>query len=245
MPAARNPLVWLFELIFGKPKKIEDGPSSSAPIIQAQPPQGNNLLFSVPLSQIYDDESLLVNEIPKPLYYASEALLDWLKIEGLFRVSGIFGEMNRMKACFEKGEIPDFANVDSRHSIAGLLEMWFRELPEPITTDNLYNDFVACVSNGRPEDESIELLKGCIEKLPPQNKVVLGYFLRFMNKVAEEEEENKMGAKNLGVVFGSILLNNPSLLFSLEMKQILTDQGTVVQRMISNVNELFPEDGDE
>ena len=99
-------------------------------------------------------------------------------------------------------------------------------------------------ANDKPEEESVELLKACIERLPPQNKAVLSYFLRFMHRVAEEEEENKMGAKNLGVVFGSILLNSSSLVFSLEMKQLLTDQGTVVQRMISNVNQLFPEGDD-
>jgi hypothetical protein len=239
----RNPITWLFEFLFGssiKPKKIEAPPSPQAPQSAVK-----SLLFSVPISQIYDDESLIVNGVPKPVHYAAEALQDWLKIEGLFRVSGIFGEMNRMKATFEKGEIPDFANVDSRHSIAGLLEMWFRELPEPITTFALYDDFILCVSNDKPEEESIELIRACIDKLPPQNKVVLSYFLRFMHRVAEEEEENKMGAKNLGVVFGSILLNSSSLVFSLEMKQLLTDQGTVVQRMIANVNRLFPEGGDE
>jgi len=244
----RNPFAWLFEFLFGssnsaKPKKIEGSPSPSP----ALAPAVKSLLFSVPISQIYDDESLLIDGIPRPVYLAAEALLDWLKIEGLFRVSGIFGEMNRMKATFEKGDIPDFANVDSRHSIAGLLEMWFRELPEPITTFDLYEDFVACVSNDKPEEESVELLKVCIGKLPPQNVAVLGYFLRFMHRVAEEEEENKMGAKNLGLVFGSILLNSSSLVFSLEMKQLLNDQGTVVQRMIANVNQLFPvseEEGD-
>jgi hypothetical protein len=96
------------------------------------------------------------------------------------------------------------------------------------------------LANDKPEEESIELLKICVSKLPPQNREVLCYFLRFMSRVADEEEENKMGAKNLGVVFGSILLGSASLVFSLEMKQLLNDQSTVVQRMIANVDELFP-----
>lgn len=49
-----------------------------------------------------------------------------------------------------------------------------------------------------------------------------------------------MGAKNLGTVFGSVLLGSSVFSFSLEMKQQLEDQNTIVQYLISNVEEFFP-----
>lgn len=55
--------------------------------------------------------------------------------------------MNSMRDTFEKGDTPDFANVQSKHSIAGLLELWFRELPEPITTHQLYDEFMSCIGS--------------------------------------------------------------------------------------------------
>ena len=62
-----------------------------------------------------------------------------------------------------------------------------------------------------------------------------------MNRVSQREDENKMGAKNLGVVFGSILLSSGSLVFSLEMKQLLQNQNTIIQYLIAHVDEIFPE----
>ena len=50
-----------------------------------------------------------------------------------------------MKQTYENGDVPDYNKVDSYHSIAGLLELWFRELPEPITTHALYDQFMATV----------------------------------------------------------------------------------------------------
>jgi predicted nucleotidyltransferase len=62
-----------------------------------------------------------------------------------------------------------------------------------------------------------------------------------MNVVSSKESENKMGAKNLGVVFGSILLGGAVLCFSLGLKTTLQRQNTIVQLMIENVETLFPE----
>ena len=91
------------------------------------------------------------------------------------------------------------------------------------------------------EEESVEKLKTCCSLLPHDNQTVLAFFLRFMNRVSRREDENKMGAKNLGVVFGSILLGSGSLVFSLEMKQMLQNQNTIIQYLITHVDEIFPE----
>ena len=121
--------------------------------------------------------------------------------------------------------------------------MWFRELPEPITTHKLYTDFLACVSDGDvAEDEVVERLSNCVEQMPEQNRVVLAFFLRLLNQIAAEEEENKMGAKNLGVVFGSVLLGAEVFCFSLEMKKQMEDQNTVIFYLIKEVDTFFPLD---
>lgn len=205
------------------------------------PPLPKNAYFGVPVAQVYEEPSSLIENVPKPLYLSAQALMEWLSIEGLFRVSGIFSEMNRMKETFETGRIPDFAHVDSRHSIAGLLELWFRELPEPITSHALYDQFMNCVGDNISNEQSILNLQKTIALLPQSNVVVLSFFLRFMNVVSSKESENKMGAKNLGVVFGSILLGGAVLCFSLGLKTTLQRQNTIVQLMIENVETLFPD----
>ena len=59
-------------------------------------------------------------------------------------MSGSFAEMNRLKGVFESKAVPDMSGVHC-HAISGLVEMWFRELTEPITTHLLYDEFMACV----------------------------------------------------------------------------------------------------
>ena len=63
-----------------------------------------------------------------------------------------------------------------------------------------------------------------------------------MSGIASYEAENKMGTKNLGLVFGSVLLGSGVFSFSLAMKQTLEYQGKIIQLMIENVERYFPLD---
>lgn len=240
----RSAFAWLAEFLGLRPSKNQLEKKGILPAEQPPPPP-KSVYFTVPVEEVYADESRLVQGVPKPLYHSAAALEDWLLIEGVFRVSGIFSEMKRMKETFERGEIPDFANAMSKHSIAGLLELWFRELPEPVLTHELYDEFMAAVTGGKSEAEALPKLEEAVAKLPHGNREVLKFFGRFMSKVAALEHENKMGAKNLGVVFGSILLGSKSLSFTNTLKQQLNDQNTIVQLIITHVDTLFPPEDDD
>jgi len=123
--------------------------------------------------------------------------------------------------------------------VAGLLELWFRELPEPITTHALYDEFMQCVGDDIAEEQGVANIDSILKRLPEENRIVLSFFLRFMNVVARHEDDNKMGAKNLGVVFGSILIGSAVLCFSLGLKNTLQRQNLIIQLMIENVDRLF------
>eukprot|EP01096_Ripella_sp_DP13-Kostka_P010284 TRINITY_DN4018_c0_g2_i1.p1 TRINITY_DN4018_c0_g2~~TRINITY_DN4018_c0_g2_i1.p1 ORF type:complete len:296 (-),score=120.67 TRINITY_DN4018_c0_g2_i1:16-903(-) len=245
----RSKFAWLARFL-GLRYQIKDtktiagppGASSSSSSSSSAPKQ--NVFFGVNPEKIYREDTTLVNNIPKPLWYCAEALEPWMIIEGVFRVSGIFSEMARMKQTFEDGNIPDFAKVDSKHSISGLLELWFRELPEPVTTHALYNDFMLIVEGEFDDNKRLETAKQVVERLPAPNATVLSFFLRVLKKVAALEHENKMGPHNLGVVFGSILLGSDILQFTLAMKQRLNNQSSVVEYLIRHVQYLFPSDDD-
>lgn len=137
-------------------------------------------------------------------------------------------------------EIPDFSNVNSVHSIAGFIEMWLRELPEPLTTHDLYDEFTGCIKENENDEDLVKKLSECVKKLPECNRVVLAFFLRLMKQIAENADENKMNEKNLGVVFGSVLLGSSVFSFSLDMKQQLQNQNIIIQTLISNVDTFFP-----
>lgn len=77
--------------------------------------------------------------------------------------------------------------------------------------------------------------------MPQHNQVVLSFFLKLMREVALHEEDNKMGTKNLGVVFGSILLGGAVLCFSLGLKVTLERQNKVVQLLIEAQDAILPD----
>ena len=97
--------------------------------------------------------------------------------------------------------------------------------------------------------QQVQYLQSLIRQMSPPNSALLGYFLALMKRISKHEDVNKMGAKNLGVVFGSIILGPENLLLTLGDKKKLQNQSVVVGLLISNCYELFPEyleeDGDD
>jgi len=217
-----------------KKKEIEPAPS---PAVSAAPAR----YFTVDVEALYQHEDRLINGLPIPLYYCALALKDHFHIEGIFRVTGTYSEMNKMKATFEQGEIPDFATVDNKHSLSGLLEMYFRELPEPITTYARYNDFMAAADETFDDEKRIATLQKAIATLPKNHITVLSFFLHLLNQVASHSEENKMDERNLGVVFGQILVGTGFFSLSFADKKKMQEQSLIVQYLIHYCYDLFPE----
>lgn len=52
--------------------------------------------------------------------------------------------MNELKQYFNKGEVPDLDKY-SVHSIAGVLKLFFRQLPEPLFTFDLFDPFMKVI----------------------------------------------------------------------------------------------------
>lgn len=64
------------------------------------------------------------------------------KIKGLYRVSGVKSQVERLCQSFENG--PDLVDLSDVHPnvIANVLKLYFRQLPEPLLTYRLYPEFI-------------------------------------------------------------------------------------------------------
>lgn len=246
----RKKFGWLTRFLSRRPSKKELEKSgilqeNDSPIGGVGAGGSGNTFFGVPLKDVYADSNRIINNVPKPVYYCGQHIESLLTLEGIFRVSGTFSEMNRLTETFEKGETPDLTAVDNKHSISGLLEKYFRELPQPVTTWALYDEFMVAASPDFSEQQQKEYLKKTVEKLPKENQLLLRFFLGLMRKISRVSEVNKMGEKNLGVVFGSIILGPENLLLSLGDKQKLQNQSVVVGMLITHCFFIFPDLIDE
>lgn len=91
------------------------------------------------------------------------------------------------------------------NNLTGLLKFFFRELPEPLFTYDLYDQFLD--SSRLPDlDERIAALRRTVQLLPPSHLAVLKYMTAHLLRVASLASVNRMEISNLSIVFGPTLL---------------------------------------
>ncbi|KFV98254.1 Rho GTPase-activating protein 24, partial [Fulmarus glacialis] len=167
-----------------------------------------------------------------------------LKEEGLFRLPGQANLVKELQDAFDCGEKPSFDSNTDVHTVASLLKLYLRELPEPVIPYAKYEDFLSCAKMLSKEEETglKELVKE-VKSLPAVNYNLLKYICRFLDEVQSYSGVNKMSVQNLATVFG------PNILRPKVEDPLTIMEGTVVVQqlmsvMISKHEELFPKDAD-
>ncbi|XP_059326835.1 rho GTPase-activating protein 24 isoform X2 [Ammospiza nelsoni] len=167
-----------------------------------------------------------------------------LREEGLFRLPGQANLVKELQDAFDCGEKPSFDSNTDVHTVASLLKLYLRELPEPVVPYAKYEDFLSCAKMLSKEEETglKELVKQ-VKSLPAVNYNLLKYICRFLDEVQSYSGVNKMSVQNLATVFG------PNILRPKVEDPLTIMEGTVVVQqlmsvMISKHEELFPKDVD-
>ncbi|XP_040905059.1 rho GTPase-activating protein 22 isoform X2 [Toxotes jaculatrix] len=130
-----------------------------------------------------------------------------LQEEGLFRAPGQTNHVRELQDAFDRGEKPVFDSTTDVHTVASLLKLYIRELPEPIIPFSKYTQFLSCAQLLTKDKEMgiIELGKQ-VKSLPQVNYNLLKYICRFLDEVQSHSNENKMSVQNLATVFGPNIL---------------------------------------
>uniref|UniRef100_A0A3P9JYY4 Rho GTPase activating protein 22 n=1 Tax=Oryzias latipes TaxID=8090 RepID=A0A3P9JYY4_ORYLA len=82
-----------------------------------------------------------------------------LKEEGLFRAPGQTNHVRELQDAFDRGEKPVFDSSTDVHTVASLLKLYIRELPEPIIPFSKYTQFLSCAQLlNRDKEMVIKLL---------------------------------------------------------------------------------------
>ncbi|MQM20142.1 hypothetical protein Taro_053158 [Colocasia esculenta] len=132
------------------------------------------------------------NSVPTILLLMQERLYaqDGLKAEGIFRINPENSQEEHVRDQLNKGIVPDDIEV---HCLAGLIKAWFRELPEGVLDCLSPEQVLEC----NTEEECAELVK----LLLPTQAALLNWAVDLMADVVEEEDVNKMNARNIAMVF--------------------------------------------
>ncbi|XP_077482135.1 rho GTPase-activating protein 44 isoform X7 [Stigmatopora argus] len=125
--------------------------------------------------------------------------------EGLFRVAPSASKLKKLKASLDCGVLDVQEYSADPHAIAGALKSYLRELPEPLMTFELYNDWIQA-SIIPDQDKRLQALRGACDKLPPANNNNFRYLIKFLSKLTEYQDVNKMTPGNIAIVLGPNLL---------------------------------------
>ncbi|XP_071132290.1 rho GTPase-activating protein 44-like isoform X9 [Mytilus edulis] len=160
--------------------------------------------------------------------------------EGLFRIAGMASRVKKLKTSFDAGVVDMDEYALDIHSVAGALKQYLRELPEPLLTYYLYQDFINVLS--LPQNQRLQALWKVVHDLPEPNYNNFRYLVKFLAKLSEKSDINKMTPSNIAIVIG------PNLLWlEGDAGASMASSGSVsnlLEMIVSNADWFFPEDID-
>ncbi|KAM8817193.1 rho GTPase-activating protein 44 isoform 2-T2 [Rhynchonycteris naso] len=145
-------------------------------------------------------------EVAFPIEACVTMLLECgLQEEGLFRVAPSASKLKKLKAALDCCVVDVQEYSADPHAIAGALKSYLRELPEPLMTFELYDEWIQA-SNIQEQDKRLQALWNACEKLPKANHNNIRYLIKFLSKLSEYQDINKMTPSNMAIVLGPNLL---------------------------------------
>ncbi|XP_036363894.1 unconventional myosin-IXAa isoform X7 [Octopus sinensis] len=191
---------------------------------------GNNQVFGFPL------ESLITDGENVPL--VAEKLISAIELHGLYTVGlyrkcGAAAKVKQLKNAVDEEGIE---NVDLDeypiHVLTTTLKCFFRELPEPLLTYDLYDDFIQA-SEIKESVEAIQALYAVTERLPKSNYHLFERLIFHLARVAQHEDSNKMSANGLAIIFVPCLLRTNKKMQAQESLQQVPKQSQCIESIIS------------
>ncbi|XP_048850839.1 rho GTPase-activating protein 24 isoform X2 [Brienomyrus brachyistius] len=163
---------------------------------------------------------------------------------GLFRQPGQATLVKELQEAFDSGEKPSFDSSTDVHTVASLLKLYLRELPEPVVPFSQYQDFLFCGKMIQADrKQGLEELRRLLQELPVVNFNLLQYICQFLYEVQSFSDCNKMSTQNLATVFGPNILRPKA-----EDPESIIEGTAAVQQLtaelISEHGVLFVRDGD-
>ncbi|KAK2165652.1 hypothetical protein LSH36_47g05017 [Paralvinella palmiformis] len=165
-----------------------------------------------------------------------------LEYQGIYRVPGNTGAVNILQEELNRAVDYESLELESEkwmdvNVVGSLLKSFFRKLPEPLITEDLYQAMIA--ANRIPNQEKRMLkIKKLIHDLPEHNFETFRYIAEHLNRVSEKGDMNKMDGRNLAIVFGPTLIRTSDENM-VTMVTDMSDQCRIVESIIANYKWFF------
>uniref|UniRef100_A0A1A8NKP4 Rho GTPase activating protein 12a n=1 Tax=Nothobranchius rachovii TaxID=451742 RepID=A0A1A8NKP4_9TELE len=161
-----------------------------------------------------------------------------LSMDGLYRVNGNLAIIQKLRFAVNHDEKVNLADAkwEDIHVTTGALKMFFRELPEPLFTYPLFNDFVSAIKI--PDyKQRLQSIRELVRQLPKPNHDTLQALFKHLKKVIEHGEENRMTTQSVAIVFGPTLLRPETETLNVAFNMVYQNQ--IVEFILLEYENIF------
>uniref|UniRef100_A0A8C1IY61 Rho GTPase-activating protein 32 n=1 Tax=Cyprinus carpio TaxID=7962 RepID=A0A8C1IY61_CYPCA len=153
------------------------------------------------------------HDVPQVLKSCTEFIEKHGVVDGMYRLSGIASNIQKLRHEFDSEQIPDLTKdvyIQDIHCVGSLCKLYFRELPNPLLTYQLYEKFSEAVSAATDEERLIKI-HDVIQQLPPPHYRTLEFLMRHLSHLATFSYVTNMHTKNLAIVWAPNLLRSKQI----------------------------------
>ncbi|XP_030586594.1 unconventional myosin-IXAb-like isoform X2 [Archocentrus centrarchus] len=192
-------------------------------------PELSSRQFGVELSRLTSEERTVPQLVEKLINYIE---MHGLYTEGIYRKSGSTNKIKELR----QGLDTDVSSVNldeyNIHVIASVLKQWLRDLPSPLMTFELYEEFLRAM--GQPDKRDvINGVYSVIDQLSRTHLSTLERLIFHLVRIALQEETNRMSANALAIVFAPCILRCPDTIDPLQSVQDISKTTACVELIIN------------
>nr|XP_014346729.1 PREDICTED: unconventional myosin-IXa [Latimeria chalumnae] len=168
-------------------------------------PELSSRQFGVELSRLTNDERSVPLVVEKLINYIE---MHGLYTEGIYRKSGSTNKIKELRQGLDTDI--NCVNLDEYniHVIASVFKQWLRDLPNPLMTFELYDEFLRAMGL-QERKEVIRGVYSVIDQLSRTHLSTLERLIFHLVSISLQEETNRMSANALAIVFAPCILRCP------------------------------------
>ncbi|CAI2732279.1 unnamed protein product [Schistosoma spindalis] len=164
-----------------------------------------------------------------------------VNVEGIFRRTAVHSQIELMRARVDENIQMITPNNCNPILASCVLKRFFCEIPGHLLIDSNWDEW-ASLTEISSASERLHVLERLIRNLPKVNQTLLALLIYLLAHIRDNEEINRMSARNLAVVWGPNLIQRPNSPLALSDSMITTQiityllEPTVTNFLLSTSN---------
>uniref|UniRef100_UPI0037E8D91F rho GTPase-activating protein 31 n=1 Tax=Semicossyphus pulcher TaxID=241346 RepID=UPI0037E8D91F len=184
-------------------------------------------------------------DVPQVLIKCAEFIEEHGVVDGIYRLSGVTSNIQRLRQEFSSEACPDLTKevyLQDIHCVGSLCKLYFRELPNPLLTYELYSKFTEAASV-QGDHERLLHIQRVIKELPAPHFRTLEYLTKHLTHLATLSTQTNMHTRNLALVWAPNLLRSKDIEAStangdMAFQEVRIQQ-SVVEFILNHTEQIF------